>query len=155
MGSRTGALLHRTGKPREDACVNTRGSCGYYVDAAAHNHIGASDKLEAGTTPVQKSPDEIPLRYVDDNIQVEDPAYFNTQMTRASTTESVPTSTVGLRQLPPALGGGCFNTSAEDAIIERWVEGMQDTKIWARGIRLLLLSFAENVVYITSVICSV
>ena len=60
-----------------------------------------------------------------------------------------------MRQLPPALGGGCFNTSAEDAIIERWVDGIRDTKSWARGIRLLLLSLAENIVYITSIIISI
>jgi hypothetical protein len=71
------------------------------------------------------------------------------------TSAAPPMAAVDLRQLPPALGGGCFNTSAEDAIIERWVDGIQDTESWARGIRLLLLSLAENIVYITSIIISI
>eukprot|EP00946_MAST-07B_sp_MAST-7B-sp1_P002188 g2188.t1 len=62
---------------------------------------------------------------------------------------------VDLRQLPPALGGGCFNTSDEDAIIERWVEGIEDTESWVRALRLFSLSLAENIVYITSVVISI
>ncbi len=57
-----------------------------------------------------------------------------------------------LLHLSPALGGGCFNTSAEDAIIERWVDGIKDTEMWRQALRLLALALIENLVYIVAII---
>ena len=148
--SPTGVLLYLNDKQRKSACGTADENP--HSDFTAYPHSAPADRLEC-CVPASV---EASVYEAEDNFEVDmnDGITF-THGASSSGTEPVPMVAVDMRQLPPALGGGCFNTSAEDAIIERWVDGMQDTKTWARGIRLLLLSFAENIVYITSVVCSI
>ena len=53
------------------------------------------------------------------------------------------------------LKGGCFNTSTEDAIIERFVDGIKNTHFWLQSISLFLLALAENVCYIGAIVLSI
>jgi len=57
--------------------------------------------------------------------------------------------------LSPALGGGCFNTSAEDAIVERFVDGIRDTNFWVQLISLFSLALAENILYIGAIVLAI
>jgi len=67
------------------------------------------------------------------------------------TTSDVPTTTSS----PSTLSRECFNTSAEDAIIERFVDGIYNTDVWTRSIVMFSLALAENLLYIVAIVLAI
>ncbi len=64
-------------------------------------------------------------------------------------------SSPSLSSSPLPYAGRCFNTSTEDAIIERFVDGIRDSDFLLRCISFFSLALIENILYIAGIVLSI